>query len=354
MRSSSVRRCSLAAFAATGASVSDHREQRRPSWGAWPWGARATTHCEEDVTAHKRAPASWQVLTDYAMDQAGEAAKGRGPRRGPAIEERYRRYAKWCAERRHTSVEYLTSAAQWRCEFGGPWVALEPNIVPYDLEPGLEHWNLWYNPSTTRGSAELALQVGDSVDVDLRRKKTGGSPSASDDRNESHDDREDDIRGSSSSSSSGCIHSVRREDEGAALDHRDAAHLHDSASRGESGGRPQPLQEDVYDVTLVKSGEVITVGRTGLRPSGYAVVLRHLRLFLPDLSDDEVLVFQNIPEFRSVPEIAHAHVFFRTGNTTTRAQLRKLRQEWRRRSPWAEASARKGSARRQRVWYSWL
>ena len=38
---------------------------------------------------------------------------------------------------------------------------------------------------------------------------------------------------------------------------------------------------------------------------------KHVRRFLPILDDDEICTFQNIPRFRSVPELAHAHVFLR-------------------------------------------
>merc|ERR1719181_2634323 len=86
--------------------------------------------------------ASWEVLQAYAADQRGEVAAGRGPRRAPEIDERYRRYFRWAKERGQTGPEYLTMSAHWRCELEGPWVALEPNIVPYNMDPGIEHWNL--------------------------------------------------------------------------------------------------------------------------------------------------------------------------------------------------------------------
>ncbi|CAK0795410.1 unnamed protein product, partial [Prorocentrum cordatum] len=174
--------------------------------------------------APPRRPGSWEGLGAYAADQRGAVAAGHALGRRPEIDERYRRYFRWAAERGQAGWQYLVQTAQWRCEHGGPWVALEPNIVPYDLEPGVEHWNLWYHPATTPGSAELDM----------------------------------------------------------------------------------------------------------------GVVLRHVRLFLPALEDGEVVLFQNIPEFRSVPEVAHAHVFVRPRGSSTAEELCELRKAWRLRSPWAE------------------
>ena len=55
-------------------------------------------------------------------------------------------------------------------------------------------------------------------------------------------------------------------------------------------------------------------------------------LFLDVDGKDECCCFQNLPERRSVPTMAHAHVFLRSSSA-----LAKLRAERRLRSPWAEA-----------------
>lgn len=232
--------------------------------------------------ARAEAPASWQCLEAYALDQVGEVAAGRGPRRQPPIEERYGRYFRWAAERGQTGAQYLVATAQWRAEHAGPWVALEPNIVPYDLEPGIEHWNLWYHPGTTPGSADLDLQPGAEVLVsgDITRP--------------------------------GRIYRV---------------------CRRSYGGK------ETYEVSMA-SGSPMMVGREQfqhVRCSGrWAAVLRHVRLFLPALEEDEVIIFQNVPEMRSVPAVAHAHVFVRPRSPETAEALRELRRQWRDRSPWAE------------------
>merc|ERR1740129_190225 len=110
--------------------------------------------------------------------------------------------------------------------------------------------------------------------------------------------------------------------------------------------RPARIQEvrrsgtNVEYLLRLDDGQSLLVGREVLRPSlspgRWAAVLRHVRLFLPELRDDEVVIFQNIPSLRSVPEVAHAHVFIRPRTTSTRESLRELRRQWRIRSPWAE------------------
>jgi len=182
-----------------------------------------TVHGEEAVSSP--SPASWSTIRAYAADQRTEYKAGRGPRRLPEIDERYRRYGAWLKDRGQKGWEYLLKSALWRCpEAGQPSVALEPNIVAYDVEAGIEHWNLWYHPGTTAGNADLAMSD----------------------------------------------------------------------------------------------------------------VLRHARLFLPSLQEAEVALWQNIPELRSVPEMAHAHVMLRPQTAETRSEVAELRTNWRLRSPWAE------------------
>lgn len=75
------------------------------------------------------------------------------------------------------------------------------------------------------------------------------------------------------------------------------------------------------------------------------VVLASRRLVLPSLrEEDEVIAFQNLPQFRSVPQMAHAHVFLRPRSDATAKALASLRFERRIRSPWAEAERLGGRA----------
>ena len=72
--------------------------------------------------------------------------------------------------------------------------------------------------------------------------------------------------------------------------------------------------EEVYELAH-PSGDQFLAKRWELMPpvssERWAAVLRHVRIFLPSLSEDEVVIFQNVPELRSVPQVAHAHVFVR-------------------------------------------
>eukprot|EP00929_Paragymnodinium_shiwhaense_P003346 TRINITY_DN10381_c0_g1_i2.p1 TRINITY_DN10381_c0_g1~~TRINITY_DN10381_c0_g1_i2.p1 ORF type:complete len:248 (-),score=45.35 TRINITY_DN10381_c0_g1_i2:67-810(-) len=165
-------------------------------------------------------------------------------------------------------------------------------------EAGVEHWNLWYHPGKTPGTADLELQEGAEVEVLMlppgvcekefvlaKRGDAGGFV--------------------------GCVCTVRR-----------------------------CRATNDLELTVDIDGRLITVGSGDLArsksPARWAACLRHTREFLPGLRDDEVVIFQNIPELRSVPTIAHAHVFVKPRSDETREALQRLRQLWRLRSPWAE------------------
>ena len=62
--------------------------------------------------------------------------------------------------------------------------------------------------------------------------------------------------------------------------------------------------------------------------------------------DPTLLVcFQNIPPLRSIPSIAHSHVFLRVSRMPPPAQraVAEMRSAWRRRSPWLQASRASGA-----------
>jgi hypothetical protein len=225
--------------------------------GLPPEPAPATTQGMRDdprVIDNASPTCPWEAIQAYAADQEVEAAAQRGPRRTDKIADRYQRYSAWCALRGHTGVDLILATAMWipaEIDGGatgngaaattaghgptatGILIALEPNIVPYHLDPGIEHWILWYHPTAVPGN----------VDLDASR------------------------------------------------------------------------------------------------------FVSHVRRFLPSLrADDELVAFQNLPQFRSVPQMAHAHVFLRPTTTATIAAVAKLRAERRLRSPWAEAERMGGRA----------
>ena len=72
------------------------------------------------------------------------------------------------------------------------------------------------------------------------------------------------------------------------------------------------------------------------RPKASSLCQRQVRAFL-DVGDAECCCFQNVPERRSVPQVAHAHVFLRARRPETAAAVAQARAERRLRSPWAEA-----------------
>ena len=126
-------------------------------------GARAPHAAAQRIIPVDAPTCSWEAIQIYGARQAEEAEAGRGPRRTEGIEERYRRYKQWCAERGHTGVELVSATAIWLTAApcgavdgaGGARVALEVNIVPYHLDAGISHWVLWYHPDSTPGDADL-------------------------------------------------------------------------------------------------------------------------------------------------------------------------------------------------------
>ena len=204
-----------------------------------PPTAGVTTQSDDPRIISESSPTcSWEEILAYANDQAAEAAANRGPRRTVTIQDRYRRYSEWCSQRQHTGPELILATAMWQRTGGEDGhergsdqhdaftISLEPNIVPYHLDAGIEHWVLWYHPDVTPGGADL-----------------------------------------------------------------DAA----------------------------------------LFP-------RHVSHFLPSLRvEDELIAFQNLPQFRSVPQMAHAHVFLRPRTDATALAVAALRKERWMRSPWEEA-----------------
>jgi cytidine deaminase len=70
--------------------------------------------------------------------------------------------------------------------------------------------------------------------------------------------------------------------------------------------------------------------------------IHELVLTFLQLTKDELVGFQNLPQFRSVPEMAHAHVFLRPCEEASKAALRQLRDKRRLRSPWCEAERLSG------------
>ena len=59
------------------------------------------------------------------------------------------------------------------------------------------------------------------------------------------------------------------------------------------------------------------------------------------VDEDHLVCFQNVLPLRSIPTIAHSHVFLRVGSMphATRRTIEKMRRRWRSRSPWLQQAA---------------
>ena len=125
-----------------------------PGWEFWvacvPRGraSRSSWHMH-------MAPSSWEGVAVHASDQAGEREAGRGLGRRPEVEQEYTVYKDWIAEQGLDNHRYVVKITEWEQQGGGAAVALEPNLVPYDLEPGISHWVLWHHPDSCAGSTEV-------------------------------------------------------------------------------------------------------------------------------------------------------------------------------------------------------
>lgn len=94
-----------------------------------------------------------------------------------------------------------------------------------------------------------------------------------------------------------------------------------------------------------------TPGDTELDPASEAAVARALvaREIKGEASPSDVplVCFQNVPPLRSIPTIAHSHVFLRVGSMLPEARraVGAMRGAWRQRSPWLYLEGYAGAGR---------
>jgi len=220
-----------------------------------------------------RVAASWESVAAYAASPLLTITEGRGPRRSPDVDARSRRYMEWLTTREQAPSEYLAATAQWREIPGGPTVALEPNIAPFELETGIEQWNLWYN---SLDIAELDIQPGCHV-MFMDNAPTPSSV------------------------------------------------------------KVIAYQSDAKCQILHAKGSLLCVDIRSLFGSGdWTAVWEHLRFMLPSLQHDEAIVFQNPRQLRREPDFPCVNVFIRTTCKATQNDLDAHRLRWRDQSPWAE------------------
>jgi hypothetical protein len=83
-------------------------------------------------------------------------------------------------------------------------------------------------------------------------------------------------------------------------------------------------------------------GKTVLNPDEEQVLaLSLLAIEGAHLSKGNVLCYQNVPQLRSLPTIAHSHVFLHVGVLTnaSRRLVARMRSRWEQRSPWLQEHA---------------
>ena len=180
------------------------------------------------VRALPRRAASWKWLHAFSQNQIAMPP----PVRSSAETARYAQYMHWCTERGITNAEYVLKYVRWK----EGALALEPSMVPYRLEPGLQHWILWHHPDkSVPGDATLL-----------------------------------------------------------------------------------PCKQSALVQAMIAQELAHKVEASALSGS--------------------ILCFQNIPERRSIPAIAHAHVFLRTENPDVLKLMARWHAEWLQRSPFLSSA----------------
>lgn len=97
-------------------------------------------------------PWSWSALQAYAASDQ----QGTPPRRHPDGDAGYALYKEWITSNGIDNHGYIVRYVCWS-EDGH---ALEPNLVPYNLEAGITHWVLWHHPERTGPSGrDLEMQA---------------------------------------------------------------------------------------------------------------------------------------------------------------------------------------------------
>ena len=193
------------------------------------------------MCASSHRPYGWAELQIHADSQLARYEMGEYPGRSDAGNQIYTQYKAWCSQRGISNAEYILKYVQWQ-----KGCALEPCLMPYLLDDGLEHWILWHHPDTPSAAAGASIEVTLPGDVELDRERE---------------------------------------------------------------------KDTVLETMEAASGE--------------------------KLDRSLVITYQNVKQLRSIPQIAHAHVFFHVPRMPAAAQqaLVEMRASWRQRSPWLNAPA---------------
>mmetsp|Transcript_85842 Transcript_85842/g.216143 ORF Transcript_85842/g.216143 Transcript_85842/m.216143 type:complete len:194 (-) Transcript_85842:20-601(-) len=101
---------------------------------------------------------TWESVIAYAADRSLPC-----PDRDDFEEARYDAQKVWLASRGEAPHEYVLRIVDWDAHGLG----LEPCLVPYCLEGGVEHWILWFHPERYPPAEELPPE--DMIKEALRR-----------------------------------------------------------------------------------------------------------------------------------------------------------------------------------------
>ena len=107
--------------------------------------------------------ASWAALRAFAAHQDPErgpwgSAAHQAPLRTLETTAALAAFSGWLSSRAPplTAEQSVLRYTPWRCADG---LALEPNAAPYALQPGIEHFLLWYHPDASGIDGEAELDV---------------------------------------------------------------------------------------------------------------------------------------------------------------------------------------------------
>ena len=101
-------------------------------------GTTQACEVQAPTTMHDVMP--WQYLCRYAARPLPIGA----PCRAEGETTLYDKYKRWLVAHEVSNPDYIRRYVGWSDED----VALEPNLVPYNVAEGIEHWTLWFNDRT--------------------------------------------------------------------------------------------------------------------------------------------------------------------------------------------------------------
>ena len=101
-------------------------------------GPAQACEVQAPTTMHDVMP--WQYLCRYAARPLPIGA----PCRAAGETTLYDKYKRWLVAHELSNPDYIRRHVGWSEED----VALEPNLVPYNVAEGIEHWTLWFNDRT--------------------------------------------------------------------------------------------------------------------------------------------------------------------------------------------------------------